>query len=92
MSAWKAAGITYVPLIDLIHLDWHTDVVYSYLQYASICARAVRNSLKDEVRAPALRREANNLKFAKWENGVQKEQVSHFLLLASGLYWLYIFE
>ncbi|KAI8378835.1 mitochondrial ATP synthase epsilon chain-domain-containing protein [Choanephora cucurbitarum] len=55
MSAWKAAGIT-------------------YLQYASICARAVRNSLKDEVRAPALRREANNLKFAKWENGVQKEQ------------------
>ncbi|KAI8374785.1 mitochondrial ATP synthase epsilon chain-domain-containing protein [Blakeslea trispora] len=55
MSAWKAAGIT-------------------YLQYASICARAVRNSLKDEVRAPAVRREINNLKFAKWENGVQKEQ------------------
>ncbi|PHZ08874.1 uncharacterized protein RHIMIDRAFT_67257 [Rhizopus microsporus ATCC 52813] len=57
MSAWKAAGIT-------------------YLQYANICARAVRNALKDEPRAIALRRNQNNLKFAKWENGVAKEQVS----------------
>ncbi|KAI8976864.1 mitochondrial ATP synthase epsilon chain-domain-containing protein [Pilobolus umbonatus] len=55
MSAWKAAGI-------------------SYLQYANICARAVRNSLKDEFRAAALRRNNNGLKFAKWESGVQKEQ------------------
>lgn len=47
----------------------------SYLQYANICARAVRNSLKDETRTLALRRNQNNLKFAKWENGVQKEQV-----------------
>ncbi|KAI9247839.1 mitochondrial ATP synthase epsilon chain-domain-containing protein [Sporodiniella umbellata] len=55
MSAWKAAGIT-------------------YLQYANICARAVRNSLKDDVRAAALRRDKNGLKFQKWENGVAKEQ------------------
>ncbi|KAG0169950.1 hypothetical protein DFQ28_001894 [Apophysomyces sp. BC1034] len=55
MSAWKAAGI-------------------SYLQYANICARAVRNVLKEELRAPAQRLNQNNLKFAKWENGVQKEQ------------------
>ncbi|KAI8884514.1 hypothetical protein K501DRAFT_79656 [Backusella circina FSU 941] len=55
MSAWKAAGIT-------------------YLQYANICARAVRNSLKDDVRTVALRREQNNVRFSKWENGVQKEQ------------------
>ncbi|CAO3692202.1 unnamed protein product [Rhizopus stolonifer] len=55
MSAWKAAGI-------------------SYLQYANICARAVRNSLKDEVRAVAVRRDRNNLKVQKWENGVGKEQ------------------
>ncbi|KAI7899269.1 mitochondrial ATP synthase epsilon chain-domain-containing protein [Cokeromyces recurvatus] len=46
----------------------------TYLQYANICARAVRNSLKDDVRAAALRRNQNNLKFAKWENGAQKEQ------------------
>ncbi|KAG2194484.1 hypothetical protein INT46_009389, partial [Mucor plumbeus] len=67
MSAWKAAGIT-------------------YLQYANICARAVRNSLKDDVRAVALRRDQNNLKFAKWENGVQKEQVS-FCIYFSRFYW-----
>jgi F-type H+-transporting ATPase subunit epsilon len=48
----------------------------SYLQYANICARAVRNSLKDDVRVVAARRNENGLKFAKWENGVQKEQVS----------------
>ncbi|RCI01044.1 hypothetical protein CU098_009717 [Rhizopus stolonifer] len=55
MSAWKAAGI-------------------SYLQYANICARAVRNSLKDDVRTVAIRRDKNGLKFQKWENGVGKEQ------------------
>ncbi|KAI8975442.1 mitochondrial ATP synthase epsilon chain-domain-containing protein [Mycotypha africana] len=47
----------------------------TYLQYANICARAVRNSLKDEFRAAAARRSQNGLKYAKWENGVQKEQV-----------------
>ncbi|KAI8889583.1 hypothetical protein K501DRAFT_170388 [Backusella circina FSU 941] len=60
MSAWKAAGIT-------------------YLQYTNICARSLRNSLKDDVRAIALRREQNNVRFAKWENGVQREQVRNVL-------------
>ncbi|EIE79003.1 hypothetical protein RO3G_03708 [Rhizopus delemar RA 99-880] len=55
MSAWKAAGIT-------------------YLQYANICARTVRNALKEDARVAALRRNENNLKFQKWENGVGKEQ------------------
>ncbi|KAI8337161.1 mitochondrial ATP synthase epsilon chain-domain-containing protein [Chlamydoabsidia padenii] len=45
----------------------------SYVQYANICARAVRNALKDELRTPALARDNNGLKYAKWENGVQKE-------------------
>lgn len=46
------------------------------MQYANICARAVRNSLKDELRTPALARDYNGLKYAKWENGVQQEGVS----------------
>lgn len=50
----------------------------SYLQYANICARALRNSLKDEARVAAARRNENNLKYAKWENGNQKELVSVF--------------
>ncbi|KAG1472597.1 hypothetical protein G6F56_001441 [Rhizopus delemar] len=67
MSAWKAAGI-------------------SYLQYANICARAVRNSLKDEVRAVAVRRDRNNLKVQKWENGVGKEQARNEEKAQSMLY------
>lgn len=57
----------------------------SYLQYVNICARAVRNSLKDEARTVALKREANRLRFAKWENGVQKEQVKYQLNITASL-------
>ncbi|CAO3689627.1 unnamed protein product [Umbelopsis ramanniana] len=46
----------------------------SYLKYAQICARAVRNSLKDDVRIAAQRRDNNGLKVAKWENGKAGEQ------------------
>ncbi|KAI9316734.1 mitochondrial ATP synthase epsilon chain-domain-containing protein [Dichotomocladium elegans] len=46
----------------------------TYLQYANICARAVRNSLKTDLRAAAQIRNQNNLKVSKWENGVQQEQ------------------
>ncbi|KAI9253421.1 mitochondrial ATP synthase epsilon chain-domain-containing protein [Phascolomyces articulosus] len=46
----------------------------SYLQYANICARALRNTLKDELKAPAQARNQNGLKFAKWEKGVASEQ------------------
>ncbi|KAG2174619.1 hypothetical protein INT44_006883, partial [Umbelopsis vinacea] len=48
--------------------------LHSYLKYAQICARAVRNSLKDDVRIAAQRRDANGLKVAKWENGKAGEQ------------------
>ncbi|ORX80811.1 hypothetical protein K493DRAFT_292990 [Basidiobolus meristosporus CBS 931.73] len=45
----------------------------SYLQYSQICARAVRNSLKNEQRLVAQKREEQGLKFAKWANGKQGE-------------------
>ncbi|KAF9198364.1 Dolichyl-diphosphooligosaccharide-protein glycosyltransferase subunit dad1 [Haplosporangium sp. Z 27] len=45
----------------------------SYLQYAQIAARAVRNSLKEDARAVAVRRDEQGLKFAKWEAGKQGE-------------------
>ncbi|KAI9144736.1 mitochondrial ATP synthase epsilon chain-domain-containing protein [Paraphysoderma sedebokerense] len=41
----------------------------SYLQYSLACARAVRNSLKNEYKQAALRRSEYTLKGAKWENG-----------------------
>ncbi|KAI7883354.1 hypothetical protein K492DRAFT_144061 [Lichtheimia hyalospora FSU 10163] len=46
----------------------------SYLQYANICARALRNSLKNDLRVAAEARNQNNLKFAKWSKGVASEQ------------------
>ncbi|KAF9932752.1 hypothetical protein FBU30_007402 [Linnemannia zychae] len=45
----------------------------SYLQYAQVCARAVRNSLKEEARVVAVRRDEQGLKYAKWEAGKQGE-------------------
>ncbi|CAG8518172.1 3142_t:CDS:2 [Diversispora eburnea] len=47
----------------------------SYLKYTQICARAVRNSLKDDLRLIAQRRDEQGLKFAKWEAGKQGEFV-----------------
>ena len=54
--------------------------IFSYLQYANIAARALRNTLKDELKAPAQIRNNNNLKFQKWEKGVASEQVNYSLL------------
>ncbi|CAG8459282.1 7351_t:CDS:2 [Ambispora gerdemannii] len=45
----------------------------SYLQYTQICARAVRNALKEEQRVLAQRRDEQGLKYAKWETGKQGE-------------------
>ncbi|KAF9918617.1 hypothetical protein BX616_007355 [Lobosporangium transversale] len=44
---------------------------FTYLQYAQVCARAVRNALKEEARVIAVRREEQGLKYAKWEAGKQ---------------------
>ncbi|RKP23216.1 mitochondrial ATP synthase epsilon chain-domain-containing protein [Syncephalis pseudoplumigaleata] len=41
----------------------------SYLQYSIVCARAVRNSLKPDLRAIAQRRDEQGLKFQKWQGG-----------------------
>ncbi|CAO3631085.1 unnamed protein product [Cunninghamella blakesleeana] len=46
----------------------------TYVQYASICARALRNSLKDEARTQTvLSRNENGLKYIKWEKGTPQE-------------------
>ncbi|KAF9585084.1 hypothetical protein BGW38_003948 [Lunasporangiospora selenospora] len=46
---------------------------FTYLQYVQVAARAVRNSLKEEARVVAVRRDQQGLKFAKWEAGKQGE-------------------
>ncbi|RKP07255.1 mitochondrial ATP synthase epsilon chain-domain-containing protein [Thamnocephalis sphaerospora] len=47
---------------------WKTANI-SYLQYSIVCARAVRNALKPELRAIAQRRDEQGLKFQKWQGG-----------------------
>lgn len=42
---------------------------YSYLQYSAICARLLRQALKPEFKAKALKQEESNLKVSKWKNG-----------------------
>jgi F-type H+-transporting ATPase subunit epsilon len=49
---------------------------YSYLQYSIICARAVRNALKPELRVIAQRRDEQGLKFQRWQGGKAGETVS----------------
>ncbi|KAF9166989.1 hypothetical protein DFQ27_005868 [Actinomortierella ambigua] len=46
---------------------------YSYLQYAQICARTLRHSLKEDAKAIAIKRDAQGIKFAQWEAGKQGE-------------------
>lgn len=41
----------------------------SYLQYSAICARLLRQALKPEFKANALKNEESNLKVSKWKNG-----------------------
>ena len=41
----------------------------SYLQYSAICARLLRQALKPEFKAKALKNEETNLKVSKWKNG-----------------------
>ncbi|KXS21301.1 hypothetical protein M427DRAFT_51536 [Gonapodya prolifera JEL478] len=45
----------------------------SYLQYANICARVLRSSVKDEFRAVMLRRQEQIVKSAKWDAGKMGE-------------------
>ena len=44
-----------------------------YPRYAEACAQAVRNVLREDLKAAASKRGDNSLRFAKWENGKAKE-------------------
>ncbi|KAJ1968510.1 hypothetical protein IWQ62_001201 [Dispira parvispora] len=41
----------------------------SYLQYSQICAAALRNVVKEDLRAAASKRQGVPIKLAKWDNG-----------------------
>ncbi|KJA24160.1 hypothetical protein HYPSUDRAFT_200679 [Hypholoma sublateritium FD-334 SS-4] len=49
--------------------------LFTYNKYASITARAVRASLKEEERVVAEKRGLTNARYQKWENGVGGQYV-----------------
>ncbi|KAF9555822.1 hypothetical protein CPC08DRAFT_711704 [Agrocybe pediades] len=51
---------------------WRT--LFTYNKYATITARALRASLKEEERVVAEKRGLTSTRFQKWENGVGGQQ------------------
>ncbi|KAF9053326.1 mitochondrial ATP synthase epsilon chain-domain-containing protein [Panaeolus papilionaceus] len=49
--------------------------LFTYNKYASVTARALRASLKQEERVLAEKRGVTNVRYQKWENGVGGTQV-----------------
>lgn len=42
---------------------------YSYINYSQIAARLVRQALKADMRAEAVKRDEVNVKFTQWKDG-----------------------
>jgi F-type H+-transporting ATPase subunit epsilon len=41
----------------------------TYIQYSNICARVLREGLKSDLRAEAMKRNDSNVRFTPWANG-----------------------
>lgn len=54
---------------------------HRFNKYSQICARAVRQSLKETERVKAEKFGVTNLRYQKWEDGKGGEQVRSFALL-----------
>lgn len=73
MTAWRNL-FTYAVLLTYIPKNMLT-ITLRYNKYASITARAVRASLKEEERVVAEKRSLTNARYQKWENGVGGQYV-----------------
>ena len=51
-------------------------IIFSYLQYSAICARAVRKCLKPENVTEAMKAPESMLKLTKWQGGKPTDEVS----------------
>lgn len=49
----------------------------SYIQFSQICARTLRNALKEQARLAADKRGVTTIRFQKWENGKGGQQVGY---------------
>ncbi|KAH8818973.1 mitochondrial ATP synthase epsilon chain-domain-containing protein [Flagelloscypha sp. PMI_526] len=70
-ATWRSV---FRSVLFLCH-DFLSEVFYSYNKFATITARALRASLKEDMRVAAEKRGLTSLRYQKWENGVGGEQV-----------------
>ncbi|KAJ8297548.1 hypothetical protein KUTeg_024079 [Tegillarca granosa] len=49
----------------------------SYIQFSAVCARAVRQALKPELREKALVRDQSFIKSTKWADGKPSKRVTN---------------
>lgn len=76
---WRNAGLRLVLDIEIAKTHGSFSL-YSYLQYSAICARLLRQALKPEYKAKALKQEESSLKVSKWKNGEPGKSGVHFFL------------
>jgi F-type H+-transporting ATPase subunit epsilon len=72
----------------ILHYFWPVFIenvsCYSYVKFSSIAARVLRQALKPEFRADALKREETHIKFTAWKDGKPASTYSiqmHFIHL-----------
>lgn len=53
---------------------------FSYINYSQIAAKLVRQALKPEFRAEALKRDETNIKFTQWKDGKPASKYIIFIL------------
>jgi len=59
---------------------------YSYINYSQIAARLVRQALKADLRAEAVKRDEVNVKFTQWKDGkAVSTYASGFIIAVSNL-------
>ncbi|PVG02905.1 hypothetical protein CPB86DRAFT_724276 [Serendipita vermifera] len=47
---------------------------FSYNHFSQVCARALRNAMKEQARLAAEKRGVTTLRYQKWENGKGGQQ------------------
>ncbi|XP_037816583.1 protein stunted-like [Lucilia sericata] len=49
--------------------NYWREVGLNYIQYSNICAKVVRQALRADLRADAVKRDVSHVKFTQWKDG-----------------------
>ena len=92
MTAWRQAGLKWVLIENCSqkYFIWNYAIEkrssekilnflkfnYSYINYSNIAARVLRQALKADLRAEAVKRDDTHIKFTPWVNGKPAREYS----------------